>query len=88
MVALQFILSHKDLEFTKKLGSGAAGDVFKGLFKGIPVAVKVLKESMAEKELAEFKKEFFILASVRSPYTVHFFGAAFGQKVRSRCLGL
>jgi serine/threonine protein kinase len=75
-----WIIDANDLEFTKKLGSGAAGDVFKGLYKNQQVAIKVLKESMEEKELSEFKKELAIISSVKSPHTVYFFGAALGPK--------
>ena len=55
------VIDHKDLEFTKKLGSGVAGEVFKGLFKGQMVAIKVLKETIIDKELLEFQKEVKIL---------------------------
>jgi len=65
----------------KKLGSGSAGDVFSGLYKGKPVAIKVLKEAMQEKEISEFKNELSILCSVKSQYTVHFFGASLAPKL-------
>eukprot|EP01126_Amoeba_proteus_P042756 TRINITY_DN4659_c0_g2_i12.p1 TRINITY_DN4659_c0_g2~~TRINITY_DN4659_c0_g2_i12.p1 ORF type:complete len:680 (-),score=174.16 TRINITY_DN4659_c0_g2_i12:695-2734(-) len=66
----------EEIEFTGKLGSGTSGQVFKGLYQGLEVAIKVLNEtSNFESELQEFKKEFEILRKVNSPYMIKFFGA-------------
>eukprot|EP01119_Soliformovum_irregulare_P008211 TRINITY_DN2129_c0_g1_i1.p1 TRINITY_DN2129_c0_g1~~TRINITY_DN2129_c0_g1_i1.p1 ORF type:complete len:803 (+),score=234.55 TRINITY_DN2129_c0_g1_i1:116-2410(+) len=70
-----WILDHSELEFAVKLGSGTSGTVFKGLYKGADVAIKVLKTEQSQKELEEFKKEFQIMSSIQSPYLVFFFGA-------------
>lgn len=40
-----FILKYEELEFTKKLGEGASGKVYKGIYKGRAVAVKVLQKT-------------------------------------------
>lgn len=74
-------ISNTDLEFVKKLGSGASGDVYRGLYKGKPVAIKVLKEMMAEREAKEFLKETQILCALRSPYIVYFFGICAAPKL-------
>jgi len=67
------LINKNDLEFTKMLGEGTSGKVFKGIYKKRQdVAIKVLK-SLSEAE--EFKKEFLIISSVQSPYIVKFYGA-------------
>lgn len=71
-----FIINHRDLEYVMLLGSGASGDVYKGLYGGQPVAIKRLKEMAPAEEVEEFKKEFEILAKVRHPNVVFFFGAS------------
>jgi len=74
------LISDSDIEFTEKLGAGSSGKVYKGLFKGTDVAIKVLK-SMTEKELEEFKKEFQIMSAIRSPAVVYFYGAVLEPKL-------
>jgi len=71
-----FIIDHRALEYLMLLGSGASGDVYKGLYRGNPVAIKRLKEMAPTEEVEEFKKEFEILAKVRHPNVVFFFGAS------------
>jgi len=77
-------IEHKDLEYTKRLGSGASGKVYKGLFNGMKVAVKVLKtgnEQENQKILHEFDKEFGVMSVMKSPYIVGFFGACVEPKI-------
>eukprot|EP01130_Rhizamoeba_saxonica_P014935 TRINITY_DN6606_c0_g1_i1.p1 TRINITY_DN6606_c0_g1~~TRINITY_DN6606_c0_g1_i1.p1 ORF type:complete len:734 (-),score=170.18 TRINITY_DN6606_c0_g1_i1:45-2246(-) len=69
------------LEFNKILGAGASGQVFKGVYSGQIVAIKVLKSMKSKKMKDEFRREFEILVNTRSPYIVDFFGAAVSQKV-------
>mmetsp|Transcript_4738 Transcript_4738/g.5133 ORF Transcript_4738/g.5133 Transcript_4738/m.5133 type:complete len:757 (+) Transcript_4738:39-2309(+) len=66
------------LEYVKKLGTGAAGDVYKGLFQGNKtVAIKVLKEVAPGKEIEDFKKEYRVLSAIRHPNIVLFIGVSF-----------
>eukprot|EP01117_Protostelium_nocturnum_P017741 TRINITY_DN7278_c0_g1_i1.p1 TRINITY_DN7278_c0_g1~~TRINITY_DN7278_c0_g1_i1.p1 ORF type:complete len:416 (+),score=117.70 TRINITY_DN7278_c0_g1_i1:113-1249(+) len=75
-----WLINHKELEYTKKLGSGTSGKVYKGLYRGEKVAIKVLKtEDQAVEE--EFKKEFNVMSVIHSPQTVHFIGACLEPKL-------
>jgi hypothetical protein len=55
-----WLIRHSDMEFTKELGIGTSGKVFKGLFHGVKVAIKVFK-AVDSKTMTEFKKEFHIM---------------------------
>lgn len=76
-----WMIETSSLEFTTKIGSGTSGTVYKGIFEGETVAIKLLKTNQTQKELEEFKKEFHIMASIRSPYIVFFFGACLKPKM-------
>lgn len=73
-------ISQKELEFTKELGSGSFGKVFKGLFKGKKVAIKVLKV-LNEASYAEFKKECQVMSAIDSPHVIKFYGACLDPKI-------
>jgi len=75
-----WLIKHSDLEFTKELGNGSSGRVFKGLYQGNKVAIKVLKTGN-EEALEEFRKEFLVMSIVKSPNIVHFFGACLEPKI-------
>lgn len=72
----ELVIDGRQLEYLQHLGSGAAGDVYKGLYRQKPVAIKVLKEMTADTEVEEFKKEFEIMSAVRHPHVVFFYGVS------------
>lgn len=75
----QWVVDAKDLKFTSKLGMGTHAKVYKGLYRGQEVALKVPK--IPEGKIAEdFIKEFEVLSSVRSQYVVYFYGVVFSPK--------
>ena len=67
------LIRQKDIELTEKIGGGTFGKVYKGLFLGMAIAVKVLRENPEAKEL-EFKREVALLRNLRHPHIVNFFG--------------
>jgi len=75
-----FLLKHSDLEFTKELGSGTSGRVYKGILRGNKVAIKVVK-LLDKSSIEEFSKEFQVMSVLKSDYIVHFFGACLEPKV-------
>lgn len=77
----QWVIDPTELEYTLKLGSGSSGKVYKGLYRGKDVAVKVLRSITTQAQLEEFKKEFQIMCAIRSPYMVAFYGACFEPKL-------
>lgn len=77
----KWVIDALELEYTLKLGSGSSGKVYKGIYRGKEVAVKVLKAVTTQSQLEEFKKEFQIMCAIRSPYMVTFYGAALEPKL-------
>ena len=81
------------LEFLQLLGTGSAGDVYKGRYTctvgegnkaqkiTIPVAIKILKLT-AGKELEAFQLEFNVISAIRSPYIVQLYGAVPSDKLK------
>jgi len=81
------------LEFLQLLGTGSAGDVYKGRYTAnvteggktqkvtIPVAIKILKLS-AGKELDAFQLEFKVISAIQSPYIVKLYGAVPSEKLK------
>ena len=65
-----------ELEFGKRVGIGAYGEVYQGSYRHTDVAIKVLLEQdLPDKMIQSFKKEVFILKKLRHPNIVQFMGA-------------
>jgi serine/threonine protein kinase len=57
-------IRESEIKLVKKISSGAYAKVFKGVYKDTPVAIKVLKGSLTEENIVNFKHEFAILRCV------------------------
>eukprot|EP01133_Synstelium_polycarpum_P008423 gene8423-9909_t len=76
-----WVIDESHLKLLQLLGVGASGKVYKGVYKGAEVAVKVLKSFTDAKDIQEFKKEFQIVSALKAPGVVYFFGAGIKDKL-------
>ncbi|CAK4088931.1 unnamed protein product [Aphanomyces euteiches] len=80
-------LEERELQLTKKLGSGAFADVWLGTYRGSSVAVKKLHESrVTNRQLESFVDEIKLLATFDSPYIVKFIGAVWVRPIDICCV--
>eukprot|EP00339_Tiarina_fusa_P004927 CAMPEP_0117026930 /NCGR_PEP_ID=MMETSP0472-20121206/19743_1 /TAXON_ID=693140 ORGANISM="Tiarina fusus, Strain LIS" /NCGR_SAMPLE_ID=MMETSP0472 /ASSEMBLY_ACC=CAM_ASM_000603 /LENGTH=482 /DNA_ID=CAMNT_0004734057 /DNA_START=39 /DNA_END=1487 /DNA_ORIENTATION=+ len=71
-----FSISYDELNFEKKIGAGAFGEVWKGEWAGTGVAIKkILKADISEDDLEEFSTEILLVSKLRHPNIVQFLGA-------------
>jgi len=75
MTTFSWEIDSAELNFKQRLGEGASAKVWKGEYRGQEVAIKVLKDKVEPEQLRDFKKEFELFGSLRSPHIVFFFGA-------------
>jgi len=69
-------LDQTEIIFQKKIGSGSFGEVWKGEWAGISVAIKkILVGQIGPKEIAAFRDEINIMTKLRHPNIVQFLGA-------------
>ena len=62
-----FSISYNELNFEKKIGAGAFGEVWKGEWAGTSVAIKkILKADISEDDLQEFSTEILLVRLVLS----------------------
>ena len=77
---LSTYLDIEDLVLYKPpIGNGAYGTVYKGRYRGLDVACKVLKNQdlMTEEDLDLFKREVNMFETIRHPCIVNYVGAVF-----------
>jgi tyrosine-protein kinase Fer len=69
-------LRNDDIELHQKIGSGQFGEVFRGLFRGVEVAVKTCRENLGDDIKRKFLQEGRILKQYDHPNIVRFIGIA------------
>ncbi len=79
-ITTSFIINFADLKIDKELGRGGFGVVHQGTWRFNPVAIKqLLVANPTADSLEEFKAETQIMAKLRSPNIVQFYGACLGN---------
>jgi tRNA A-37 threonylcarbamoyl transferase component Bud32 len=72
----QWEIEIEELEFGPRIGRGAYGEVYRGMYRETDVAIKVLLEQdLPQKLIRSFKKEVAILKKLRHPNILQFMGA-------------
>lgn len=65
-----------ELQFGPRIGRGAYGEVFRGLYRETEVAIKLfLEQDLSQKVIDGFKREVAILRTLRHPNILQFMGA-------------
>ncbi|KAL6651734.1 hypothetical protein ACP70R_010659 [Stipagrostis hirtigluma subsp. patula] len=69
------------LEINEKIASGSSGDLYRGTYHGVDVAIKFLRtEHVNDSSKVEFLQEIMILRSVNHENVVRFYGACTKQR--------
>eukprot|EP00727_Mastigamoeba_balamuthi_P003259 m51a1_g12930 putative protein kinase (323) ;mRNA; r:1695-2941 len=68
-------IPYAELELGKKMGEGTFGIVYRGRWRGTPVAIKMLKSNVTAHVLRDFKAEVGLMGRMRHPNVVLFLGA-------------
>ena len=72
----QWEIDIDEIEFGPRIGRGAYGEVYRGMYRETDVAIKVLLEQdLPQKLIRSFKKEVAILKKLRHPNILQFMGA-------------
>ena len=68
-------IQRHEIDVGRRLGSGAFGDVFEAQYRGITVAIKVLREWEDSRSSHEFEREILFMQTIRHPNIVLFLGS-------------
>ena len=71
----KLVIDFKELVFEKVIGSGSAGDVYLGKYKGQKIAIKKVKVKENPNALKEFERELVTYIKIKkNPYLVSLIG--------------
>ena len=69
-------VDHSDIQFGNPIDRGAYGEVFRGVWQGNDVAIKVFSAGLLTSEgVASFQREVFVMNCLRHPNVVLLLGA-------------
>jgi hypothetical protein len=74
-----FNIAVNEVTIGRCIGSGSFGKVFEGKYARAPVAIKQLSGDMSAKAVRELKMEAAVMANLRSPFIVQFYGICFDE---------
>ena len=77
------VIPESEVQLGDKLGEGSAGVVYRALYAGRAVAVKVLRASGSEtdRDTETFMKECRVNSALSSPYVAQLYGIVYGRDV-------
>ncbi len=79
-LSVSFVIPYGELQIGEKLGAGGFGVVHKGTWRFQNVAIKeLLDEKPSIAAAADFKNEMQVMAKLRSPNVVQFYGCVLGN---------
>jgi len=74
-ISKQYQIAFSDLKVFDRIGRGSAGDVYKGLWQGRDVAVKMVPASNLKLGTEQMIKEAVLMKALNHPNVLEFFGA-------------
>lgn len=81
-IGLTFLIEHKEIEFVSKVGEGAYGEVYRGKWLGMDVAIKQYGKrhsKLHRKKIMDFIKEVTMINGLRHPNIVLYMGICIWQ---------
>ncbi|CAM9283681.1 unnamed protein product [Chrysoparadoxa australica] len=81
LVLRDVLVDFEELNLDNRIGDGTAGVVYKGVWRGAPVAVKMIRrpfwEQLTEQDMEGFKREAYLMSRLRHPNIVLIMGVSF-----------